>query len=225
MRSAASSNSSGDRSGGGLGLGPLGGLAERSGLWGLLFAVLGLWLVEAAHYTVLAAWLHGVSGLQALLLYAQVAALGAPLAVARWLFYMGGLWLFAWLLGLRGLDGRRALVAASYTALAHALAALAATPLWPVVGQEWAWLVATVSYYGSLAAAATALIWAGGRATGGYRPRIVLASIASVLLVGMPPAALLMPGFNAYASILYLVSGGSAGAAVNATATSTTPGG
>ncbi|BES80955.1 hypothetical protein [Pyrodictium abyssi] len=219
-------SSTSDNSGGaGSGPGPLGKLAGRSGLWSLLFAVLGLWLAEAAHYTVLAAQLHGVSGLRALLLYAQVAALGAPLAVARWLFYMGGLWLFAWLLGVRGLDGRRALVAASYTALAHALAALAATPLWLVAGQEWARQVVAASYYGSLAAAAAALIWAGGRAAGGYGPRIALASIASVLLVGMPPAALLTPGFNAYASILYLVSGGGAGAAVNATAASTTPGG
>lgn len=221
MRSVTNSNNSS----GGSGLGLLGSLAERSGLWSLLFAVLGLWLAEAVHYTVLAAKLHSVSGLQAVLLYAQVAALGAPLAVARWLFYMGGLWLFAWLLGVRGLDGRRALVAASYTALAHALAALAATPLWLVAGQTWARQAVVVSYYGSLAAAAAALIWAGGRATSGYGPRIALASIASVLLVGMPPAALLTPGFNAYASILYLVSGGGAGAAVNATATSTAPSG
>ena len=193
--------------------GPLGGLVEKSGPWSLLIVVLGLWLLEAVYYAVLAADVHGI-GLSArgLLLYLRLAAAGAPLAVLRWLFYMGGLWLSAWLFGARGLDGRRALVAASYTAVSHTVSALVLAALYAVLGLEPTSTLIALSYYGSMIVVSALLLWATCSVLG-YNVRGVLAAILAVLLVNLTPAAALTPGFNAYASLSYLIAGSGAGAA------------
>lgn len=204
------SGEKGGAAGGPAGPGPLGRLAGRTGLWGLVLIVLGLWLAEALHYAVVAGSLHGLSGLGLLAYYARVAVFASVLAATRWLLYMGAVWLFAWLLGLRGLDGRRALVAAAYTAPAHALVALAATPAWLLSGGggRAGVLVVVASYYSSMAAAAAALAWAVRRITGGGWGRAAAAAALSALLVGLPPAAMLTPGFNVYSVVLYVLQRG-----------------
>lgn len=181
------------------------GGAQREGFLRLLGVALAGWLLESIHYALVVEAYHVGAPASLVAKTLGIFVAGLPAMFTRIVFFMGTLWVSAWLFSAK-LDGRTCFAASVYGSLALGAAALLLSPL---AGHAEPLAYINVVYGAELAAQAWGMYWALRSLYGVEEPRwkLAVAVVTAVVLVGATPAALLTPQAQVYGLVYQAATG------------------